>query len=286
MDWARDSAIWPNARASRFVDCKPHKWHIQQAGEGDTLLLLHGAGGATQSWRGLFPILANSFHVVAPDLPGQGFTRMGTRVRCGLRPMADDVNRLCGELDIRPDLIVGHSAGAVLALELTRHLDPRGIVGINAALGRFEGVAGWLFPLMAKFMAINPVIPPLLARIAGGKSRVEELLESTGSKIGPEGVALYHRLMTDSGHIDGTLAMMAQWNIDPLLKGLDRIQTPVALIVGSADGTVPPAVSERAAARLPAAKLVRLEGCGHLAHEEAPAAVAREIAAFARECGV
>ncbi|MEM0948472.1 MAG: alpha/beta fold hydrolase BchO [Pseudomonadota bacterium] len=279
MDWARDRAIWPNAEASQFFDVKPHNWHVQTAGSGDTMLLLHGAGGATQSWRDLFPILARDFYVVAPDLPGQGFTRMGTRMRCGYRPIAEDLARLCEAQGWRPKWIVGHSAGAVLALELTRYLDPEQVVCINAALGKFEGIAGWLFPLMAKFMAINPLIPPLFARMAGGERRVAELLASTGSTINAEGHTLYRKLMTDKHHIDGTLAMMAQWNIDPLLNRLDQITVPVHLIVGDKDGTVPAETSVRAADKLPNATLTKLPGIGHLAHEEVPA----EIAALIRQ---
>lgn len=281
MDWAREKATWPNAAHSRFIDARPHRWHVQEAGEGPTVLLLHGAGGATQSWRGLFPLLAQHYHVVAPDLPGQGFTRIGQRMRLGLRPMAEDLARLSAQQGWRPAVIVGHSAGGVLALEMSRNLDVAAIVTINAALENFEGVAGWLFPLMAKFMAMNPVIPPLLARMAGGPERARELLASTGSDIGPEGVQLYHRLMTDRGHIDGTLSMMAQWKIDGLLARLPELQASTLLLAGAKDGTVPPEVSERAAARLPRATALRLEGLGHLAHEEAPERILDEIRRFA-----
>ncbi|MEM9343644.1 MAG: alpha/beta fold hydrolase BchO [Pseudomonadota bacterium] len=280
MEWERHRTGWPNAQHSRFVTVTPHRWHVQEAGQGDTLLLIHGAGGATQSWRGLFPLLAETHHVVAIDLPGQGFTKLGSRMRCGLAPMAQDVARLCEAEGWAPRLIIGHSAGAALALQLVDVLKPEGIVGINAALDTFQGVAGWLFPLMAKFMALNPAIPPLFAFFAGGSSRVADLLASTGSDIGPEGVALYRRLMTDSGHVDGTLAMMSQWHIDPLLRRLERIETPVRLIVGENDGTVPPEVSHRAAARLPLGELVSVPGVGHLLHEEDPGRVRREVETF------
>ena len=279
MDWARDRAIWPNAEASRFVACPPHRWHLQEAGTGPTLLLLHGAGGATQSWRHLLPALVRDFHVVAPDLPGQGFTRLGARMRCGIAPMAEDLRRLCEAEGWAPVAIVGHSAGAALALELARRMPVGHVVGINAALGKFEGVAGWLFPLMAKFMALNPLVPPLLARLAGGRDRALELLASTGSRIEPQGVALYQRLMSDKDHIDGTLAMMSQWDIGALLAALPDLDLPVTLLVGTADGTVPASVSERAARRLPNAQMVRFEGLGHLVHEEAADAVADAIRA-------
>lgn len=268
MDWGRDGSDWPNGAHSRFIASPPHRWHVQEDGNGPTVLLLHGAGGATQSWRSLFPLLARSCHVVAPDLPGQGFSKIGSRMRLGLRPMAEDLAALCGAEGWSPDLIVGHSAGGVLALELSRHLRPGGIVGINAALGTFEGLAGWLFPVLAKFMAINPLIPPLLARMAGGDARVAELLASTGSEVSQDAIRFYGRLMRDRAHIDGTLAMMSQWNIEPLLARLDAIHLPVTLIAATGDETVPPAVSERAAARLPRGRFVPVPDRGHLLHEE------------------
>ncbi|MEO0702028.1 MAG: alpha/beta fold hydrolase BchO [Pseudomonadota bacterium] len=279
MDWARDREIWPNATHSRFVDVKPHRWHVQEAGTGPTVLLLHGAGGATQSWRTLFPILMQHAHVVALDLPGQGFTRMGTRQRCGLGPMAEDLARLCDHEGWQPDLIVGHSAGAALALQLSPQIGNPPVIGLNAALSKFDGMAGWLFPLMAKMMALNPMIPPLLARLAGGEERTRELLETTGSTLDPVGVALYRRLMSDKGHIDGTLTMMSQWNIDPLLARLAEIDTPTTLLVGTQDGTVPADVSHSAARLMPQATVKAFEGLGHLMHEEDAALIATEILA-------
>ena len=74
LDFARDGADWPNREASRFVEAGGLSWHVQVMGQGPDLLLLHGTGGATHSWRGLAPLLAQHFRVVAPDLPGHGFT--------------------------------------------------------------------------------------------------------------------------------------------------------------------------------------------------------------------
>ena len=65
MRWPEDADGWPLRQYSRHVLSRPHRWHVQEAGEGETLLLIHGAGGATQSWRDLFPRLAEAHHVVA-----------------------------------------------------------------------------------------------------------------------------------------------------------------------------------------------------------------------------
>jgi magnesium chelatase accessory protein len=280
MDWARDGRDWPNREMSRFVGVRPHRWHVQEAGAGPTILLLHGAGGATQSWRHLLPLLARTHHVVAPDLPGQGFTRAGTRQRNTLARMAEDVGALCADQGWRPELIVGHSAGGALALELTGTLRPRGIVGINPALGTFEGMAGWLFPMMAKLLSLNPFVPVLFSRMAASEKRIAELLVSTGSTIDAEGVALYHRLASDRAHVDGTLAMMAQWDVEMLAERLAFIDTPCLFLVGEKDGTVPPRVAREAAARMPEAQVRGWEGRGHLLHEEAAGEVAEAITGF------
>jgi len=84
-------------------------------------------------------------------------------------------------------------------------------------------------------------------------------------------------LAGDSGHVDGTLASMAQWRIEPLLDALPQIDLPVHLIIGDDDRTVPPRVSVAAARRLPHAAVHSLPGLGHLAHEEAPDLLADKI---------
>lgn len=281
MDWARDLSGWPHAQASRRIDHPPHRWHVQEMGQGETLLLIHGAGASTHSWRGLMPLLAARWHVVALDLPGQGFTQAGTRSRCSLPLMSDDIAALARAQGWRPRAVIGHSAGGAIALELARRLEPQPkVVGINAALGNFEGVAGWLFPMLAKFLALNPFSAGLFTLGGASPARTRRLIESTGTTLDEEGLRLYARLMGDRGHVDATLQMMSQWRIDPLIEMLPGIAAPTRFITGDRDEAVPPATSERAAARMPDARVVHLPALGHLAHEENPQAVAHEIARF------
>ena len=278
MRWPEDAAGWPMAEHSRFVLHRPHRWHVQEAGSGDTLLLIHGAGGATQSWRGLFPLLAQTHHVVAVDLPGQGFTQVGGRMRCGLDGMAEDLLALVRHEGWQPRAIIGHSAGAAVALRMTELGLAVPVIGINAALANFKGVAGWLFPALAKVLALNPLTARIFTATAT-EGTVRNLIKGTGSRLDAEGLALYHRLATDRAHVDATLTMMAQWNLAGLLARLGQIAVPVDLIVGLNDTAVPPQTSRDAARAIPGARLTELAGLGHLAHEEAPAAVLAAIIA-------
>ncbi len=279
MRWPQDAKDWPLTAYSRQVLHRPHRWHVQEHGEGPLILLIHGAGGATQSFRGIFPILAQDYHVVAIDLPGQGFTQLGAQQRCGLDHMSEDLLSLCRNQGWAPDIVVGHSAGAAIALRMWElGMRPRrGIVGLNAALGNFKGVAGWLFPMMAKALAATPFSASVFASTTT-RSSVRNLVQGTGSTLDQEGLELYYRLATDRGHVDATLSMMAQWSLDGLLARMGQIDVPVHLITGLGDKAVPPKVSRDAAKILPHATLTELPGLGHLAHEEDPVTLAQLIA--------
>lgn len=269
MDWEREKHDWPMAAHSRFVRCPPHIWHVQEHGTGPLMLLLHGAGGATQSWRHLFPILAGTHRVVAIDLPGQGFSRLGARGRCGLARMAEDIATLCIDQGWAPTAIIGHSAGGAIALDLAIRLPqkPR-VIGINAALARFKGVAGFLFPLMAKTLAAMPLVADLFTATNRNPRSVQRLIDGTGSHLPPEDLRYYRRLVGDRDHVNATLSMMAQWDLGSLLESLPKSGISGLLIAAEKDRAVPPETSASVAEKMPGMGCVILPGRGHLVHEE------------------
>ena len=278
---------WPQADRSRAISVGPIDWHAQVMGSGPVIVLLHGAGGGNQSWRGLMPLLSADFTVVAPDLPGQGYTRVQGRHDYGLDQMATDLNALLDDQNWSPAAVIGHSAGAVIALRMAEVAEhPYPVIGINAALGEFPGLAGWLFPAMAKVMAINPFFSWAFTRISVSESQINQLLKTTGSRVDPEMLKQYLRLAQDQRHVAGTLSMMADWKLRPLLSRLPMIDAPALLLVGSQDGTVPPSTSRDAVRALPNGEVRLLSGLGHLAHEEAPSSVVDEIRAFLRDQGL
>jgi magnesium chelatase accessory protein len=263
---------WPFRDRGRTIRAARHDWWVMADGSGPTILLLHGAGGSGHSFRGLLPRLTPHFHCITPDLPGQGFTGAGSR-RFGLDPMAADLADLCAHQNWQPQAIIGHSAGAAIALRLAEIMPIRAVIGLNAALGTFDGLAGTLFPMLARGFALIPFLPAAISRLWGNPARVNGLLDGTGSTLDAAGRAQYLRLVQSAAHIDGTLGMMSQWNLTPLVSRLGHLATPTLLLTGSQDRTVPPRISRDVAARMPAAQHVDLPGLGHLAHEEDAGAV-------------
>ncbi|NNU79335.1 alpha/beta fold hydrolase [Halovulum dunhuangense] len=281
MDWAKDGGDWPNRQLSRMVPAPGLRWHVQRGGSGPRLLLLHGAGASSHSWRDLIPLLLPHAEILAPDLPGHGFSKLSPSGRSGLPQMAEDVAQLLRQEDFAPDLIVGHSAGAAIALRLAADgLKVPRILGLNAALMPFQGLAGLLFPPLAKLLVLNPLTAPVFARTASRPGAVRSLIEGTGSRIDARGLALYQRLISDSRHVEGTLRMMARWDLAPLIAALPSIATQTLFGIGLRDRAVPPETTIAQARRMPAARLIRYPDLGHLMHEEAPELFAAIILSF------
>jgi magnesium chelatase accessory protein len=281
LSWDRDGHDWPNRASSRFVRAGGLRWHVQVMGDGPVVLLIHGTGASTHSFRTLAPMLAPRFTVVVPDLPGHGFTDPPAAAPgYSLPGVARGVAALLRELDLRPVLAVGHSAGAAVAIQMTLDgsIAPLAVVSLNGALLPFPGMANDFFAPVARFLASSSITAKAFALFAGSRPTVERMMRSTGSSIDAEGMRLYVRLAGSHGHVHGALALMANWDLRALTRELPRLPTRLVLVTGSQDGMVPPAEAYRVRALVPTAQLVSLPGLGHLAHEERPG----EIAALLR----
>jgi magnesium chelatase accessory protein len=252
---------------------------VQQTGRGPAVLLIHGTGASTHTWRELLPVLAAHHTVVAVDLPGHGFTDGARGARSSIGGMSGGVTALLRSIEIMPRYCIGHSAGAVIAcrMALDHGIAPRAIVSINGAFVPLMGAAGLVFAPMARLLAAGSLLPRLLALRAGNSASVARMLAGTGSQLGSEGVELYARLARQPAHVAGALAMMGNWDLSTFGRELPRLGIPLALFVGENDRTVPPHQAASIQQRVAGATLHRLPGLGHLAHEERPEWVARKI---------
>lgn len=281
--WEVEGRDWPSRDASRFVDTGRIRWHVQTMGAGPVLLLIHGTGAATHSWRDLMPLLAEKFTIVAPDLPGHGFTTGRPVGGLSMPAMARALGELMAVLETEPEVIVGHSAGAAIAIRmaLDKVAAPRAIIGLNAALLPFPGLGAKLFPTLARLLFVNPFAPHFFARMSRGTGETAKFLaRSTGSSIDAAGVDFYERLFRTSAQCSGAITMMADWNLETLRRDLPRLQTPLLLVHGEADAAIPVASAREAAELIEDGRLVALPGLGHLAHEERPDEVAALIGGF------
>ena len=278
------------------VDAGGVRWHLQRWPADDAAprdagpwLLLHGTGASSHSWAGLAPLLAAQGEVLAVDLPGHARSGPLPAGQPALPGMAAATAALLQALQARPRAVLGHSAGAavMVRMALDGHFDGAGadpspplLVGLNAALQPFDGWAGVLLPPLARLLSLSPLVPSLVAWRAQNDRLVRRLIDATGSRLDEAAVAGYAELVRNPRHVAGALAMTADWDLHALQR--DLLSAPpdalaLHLLVGAADRTVPPQQAEHLAQRRAGVSVHRLHGLGHLAHEEAPHAVAQAL---------
>lgn len=285
LDWNTDGRDWPHRHASTFVRAAGIRWHVQQLGSGPVLLLIHGTGGSSHSWRDVMPLLAREFSCVAVDLPGHGFSEMPSGEQLSLHGMSQALGALMSQLELKPVGIVGHSAGAAIAAQLClrEKVNAEVVVALNGAFLPFDGLAGLVFPQVARLMASNSLASRLFAWRAADRVAVRRLIENTGSRLDPRGEELYGRLVSNPVHVAAALGMMARWNVASLLAALPALGSHLHLVAGEGDRAVPPAQSRQVQRLVPGASFTMVDGAGHLAHEEMPVRLASIVSQAAHD---
>ncbi len=264
---------------SRQVTTGDIDWYVEQSGNGPVCLLLHGTGASSQSWTPLRPFLSRQFTLISVDLPGHARTRTSHGADLSLPGIAKALSALLHEEQIVPHMIVGHSAGAAIMVELclSHAVSPQRLVSINGAILPLSGVAGWVFSPLAKLSASAGWLPRLFAHRASDPRQVRRLLESTGSRIDSDCMEMYQSLFSDPQHVAGVLRMMSQWKLEALLPRLPQLTPSMQLIAATGDRTIPLRDAYRLKALLQQATLDIVDNKGHLVHEEAPEHIASLI---------
>ena len=273
-------STWPYSEYSEYVDTSLHKWHIQRLGKsgGKKILFIHGTGSSCHTWSNTVKYLLDEFEVLLVDLPGHGFSKIPAPNQSSLQSIFNGSMELIKKIPFVPDLIVGHSAGAAIAVLLSEKIKAKnGVICINAAFGEFPGLAGVMFPIFAKIIAVVPFSSDVLAGLSRNKERTEKLIANTGSKITKDGLNHYKVLFSKPNHVKGTLKLMAEWNLSEFLNNLKNCNSSINFLVGNLDKTVPISVSKKWSQILPRTKYYEISGAGHLVHEEKPYEVSQII---------
>lgn len=214
-----------------------------------TMLFLHGAGGASV-WLPFMDTLAQQFNLLVPEHPGFGDSDTPDWLH-RVDDLAYYYLDLLEELKLKQVHLVGHSLGgwtaAALAVKDCSRL--RSLTLISAAGVHVRGVER-----IDNFMG-NP--EQTLRGLIHDQSLADQLLAMEVSAEERER-QLKNRFTTAK-------LVWSPRSYDPHLpKWLHRVRVPTQLIWGDHDGLFPPRIGEEYQRLIPGAKLVMLEGCGHL----------------------
>ena len=280
MPWDTLKAQWPNSQHSQFVHTADVRWHVQIFGEGPPLLLLHGLGSSTHTWRSMAPFLSKHYRLIAVDTPGHAFSSIPNTSKATFSGIAKSLRELLDTLHIWPAAVIGHSAGACLAAKLvlsTPNLPAPAVVALNPAWLPLPGLANWMFPVSAKLLALNPMSAWLFAKHLSKDLVIHKILSSTGSHLREDDIFFYRILMQSPAHLKGVLQMMSHWDLGGLPEQLSQLKGRVLIQAGINDLTIPFGHAVTSHHKIAQSKLQALSELGHLAHEEKPQDCAEQI---------
>jgi magnesium chelatase accessory protein len=261
---------WPNRQHSSTVCVGGLDWHVQLAGKGPVVLLLHGTGSSTHSWSDLIPLLENDAQVIVPDLPGHAFTLGGKLEDLKLDEIAHSLQLLIDHLGIEaPSIVVGHSAGAPLALRfaVAALKPPKLVIALNPSFIPPPAVYTSFFGPMLGPITRSSTLSSLLASLSPSLGMVDKLLDSTNTIL-PEARRVYYRkLFERSDHVRGSMNFMAAADIQKVLEEANLYQGKLICVLGNQDAWIPVKPLEKIIRDyFPAAEILKWEG-GHIMHE-------------------
>jgi pimeloyl-ACP methyl ester carboxylesterase len=275
----------PGALRFRRVRTESGAFSVIEAGEGPSVLMLHGLGGTKASFLPTIAALAPSFHTVAVDMLGFGDSDKPLGASYGPRFQARTMVHLLDALDLERGHFVGHSMGGRVALELGFEHPDRigGLVLMTPAMAwlrerRWAPYLRWVRPELgliqiAPRAAVEPVMRWLIpgADSEWGKAAIDEFVRTYTSARGRAAFyAAARSIYLDEPHGEhGFWARLASLS-------------PRSLFIwGREDRLVPLAFIKHVEKALPAAEHVELD-CGHLPQIECPRAAHAAMARFLR----
>jgi len=264
---------------------RPLRLWVEEAGSGDPILLIHGLGANSYSWRYIAPALARTHHVVSVDLKGFGRSDKPIDAAYGVLDQARLLKRLIARKNLEHLTIAGHSFGGGVALALTIELNATEVATVDR-LVLIDSIA-YRQPMP---LFIELLRTPVLAEV-GLATAPPELQAYKGlfaayadpSRISWEAVRAYARpLYEDGGRhaLIKTAEAILPANLSALIAAYPTIDQRALLLWCAEDRVVPLAVGRRLARALPHAELTVLQGCGHVPQEEEPASTLARLKSF------
>jgi len=240
--------------------------HVESAGQGSPLVLIHGWGLHGGIWSDLVPRLSQHWRVICPDLPGHGASPRTGKL---------DLDRLVEAIAFnapRRATYLGWSLGGLVAMELARRLPQRvERLVLMATTPRFLNGPGWPCGVAPDVLEsfgtglaadYRKTVRDFLTLQVRGDSHATELLRTLRRRVFAHGEP-------DPRALAQCLEVLA---ISDLRPGLAQITQASLVMAGEHDRLCPAEASRRLATALPHAELSVIEGAAHapfLSHRDA-----------------
>lgn len=239
--------------------------HVEQAGAGEPVVLLHGWGTSAKSLAPVMETLSATFTVWAFDFPGHGLTANPT-APWGVTDFADFVRHAMARLGVERAHLLGHSHGGRVSIRIaaqTPHL-VAGLVLVDSAGIRPQRTAG---------LRLRGWTARSGRRILGHQLAGRAGQQALAALYGKLGMSDYR----DAGPMRATFVKVVNEDLSALLPS---VQAPTLIIWGALDRETPLWMGEQMTRQIPDSRLVVLPAAGHYAYLDDRPAFDREVIQF------
>lgn len=257
----------------------------RSTGTGEPVLLIHGFGASSYSWRHVIEPLAQKNRVITVDLKGFGDSPKPRDDAYSVYEQARLVRNFILENNLKNLHIVGHSYGGGVALAVSIYLSASN-PGLQKSLVLIDSVAyPQELPGFVKILA-TPVLGPLITYAVPNTFQVKNLLQIVyfnDDLIPQEAIDHY---AADLGKPDAKYALltsvrqMLPTDLQQFSENYANLTIPTLIIWSREDEIVPLAVGKRLHENIPDSKLVIMSGVGHAVQEEKPSLLLPHLRSF------
>lgn len=261
----------------RTIDALGIKTNYYVAGEenGRTVLLLHGMTSSGDAYRELMVGLADQYHLIAPDIPGFGYSESTTPYT--MDHLVEWLAAFFDTLELRECLLIAHSFGGVLATHfaLAYPEDVSRMVLIAPALLTMQNVPDFLIRA-----GVSLGLADLGTTITQSRVVVPYQVKSAFYQPENQPDSVWQRRLRDYENARASAHVLKAIAYQESLLDLQQLTHPVCLIWGMDDQVVPFRNSETLLSLLPNAELHKVAECGHVPVQEQTAVVLTKTAEF------
>ncbi len=274
VEWEKNREIIFHADRSRFVEVEGVSIHYQEAGDSSapTMVLIHGFASFSLVWsKVLLPLADAGFRVIAPDLPGYGFSGKPRHLDYTIASQAAMVAGLLNQLGIERIVLVGSSYGGAVAATIA--LDHPTLVEKLVLVGAVTNNKPTRYMLMRLFGSpvIGDILSPLLASSRTLlRRRMKKVYDRHSWVLDERRVQARHLPLRTRGTHRAIIRTVRGWDADRISRDAHLISQPSLVMWGENDREVPLRDGERIHQEIPNSRLIVFRECGHIPHEEYP----------------
>ncbi len=265
----------------------PLKLAVEDTGRGEPIVLLHGLGQSSYSWRFLVPTLAQTHRVISIDLKGFGNSDKPADEKYSVIDQAKLIRAFIEQQNLKNVTVIGHSYGGgvtlALALDLASSKSKRlkQIVLMDSIAYRQPlPLAFQLLTTPGVGQAGMALIPPDVQ-----VSQALKIAFYDHGKITADAIAAYAQpLQTQDGRdaLRQTVEHLEPPDLDEFIQRYRTLKIRSLVVWCERDKIIPLDYGRRLAQDIHATKLHVIRDCGHLPQEEQPGDTLMAIAQFLR----